>query len=97
MKIRPLHDKVILKRQEVITKSDGGIILSGTAVMKSNRAKVLAVGSGRILENGTIHPMNVKVGDTVIFNAGYNPKTEKIDGEDVLIVSEDEILAIVEE
>ena len=96
MKIRPLHDKVILKRQEVITKSAGGIILSGTAVMKSNRAKVLAVGPGRLLENGSIHPMHVKVGDIVIFSDSYGVKTEKIDGEEVLILSEDDILAIVE-
>lgn len=96
MNIRPLHDKVILKRQEVITKSAGGIILSGTAVMKSNRAKVLAVGPGRLLENGSIHPMHVKVGDIVIFSDSYGVKTEKIDGEEVLILSEGDILAIVE-
>lgn len=96
MKIRPLHDKVILKREEVETKSAGGIVLTGSAAQKSSRAKVLAVGEGRILENGSKHPMHVKVGDIVIFNEGYNAKTEKIDGEEVLILSEDDILAIVE-
>ena len=97
MKIRPLHDKVILKREEVETRSAGGIVLTGSAATKSTRAKVLAVGAGRILDNCSVHPMHVKVGDTVIFNDGYGAKTEKIDGEEVLIVSEDDILAIVEE
>ncbi|MGC8074120.1 co-chaperone GroES, partial [Salmonella enterica] len=59
-------------------------------------AKVLAVGKGRILENGTVQPLDVKVGDTVIFNDGYGVKAEKIDGEEVLIISENDILAIVE-
>ena len=97
MKIRPLHDKVILKREDVETKSAGGIVLTGSAATKSTRAKVLAVGPGRLLENGSVHPMHVKVGDTVIFNDGYGVKTEKIDGEEVLIISEGDILAIVEE
>ena len=96
MNIRPLHDKVILKREEVETKSAGGIVLTGSAAQKSTRGKVLAVGHGRILENGQIHPMHVKVGDIVIFNDGYGVKAEKIDGEEVLIISESDILAIVE-
>ncbi|WP_301098125.1 co-chaperone GroES [Otariodibacter sp.] len=96
MKIRPLHDKVILKREEEETKSAGGIVLTGSAAAKSTRGKVLAVGEGRLLENGNIHPMHVKVGDLVIFNE-YGIKPEKIDGEEVLIVSEENILAIVEE
>ncbi|MDP8098831.1 co-chaperone GroES [Pasteurella atlantica] len=96
MNIRPLHDKVILKREEVETKSAGGIVLTGSAAEKSTRGKVIAVGTGRILENGSVLPMQVKVGDTVIFNDGYNLKSEKIDGEEVLILSEDDLLAIVE-
>lgn len=96
MSIRPLHDKVILKREEVETKSAGGIVLTGSAAEKSTRGTVTAVGTGRILENGNVLPMQVKVGDTVIFNEGYNVKSEKIDGEEVLILSEDDILAIVE-
>ena len=96
MAIRPLHDKVILKREEVETKSAGGIVLTGSAAEKSTRGKVIAVGTGRILENGSVHPMHVKVGDTVIFNEGYGVKTEKLDGEEVLILSENDILAIVE-
>lgn len=96
MKIRPLHDRVILKREEVETKSAGGIVLTGSAATKSTRGKVLAVGKGRVLNDGKIQPMDVKVGDTVIFSDSYGVKTEKIDGEEVLIISEHDILAIVE-
>lgn len=95
MNIRPLHDRVIVKRKEVESKSAGGIVLTGSAAGKSTRGEVLAIGNGRILENGDIKPMDVKVGDTVIFNEGYSVKTEKIDSEEVLIMSESDILAIV--
>ena len=97
MKIRPLHDRVIVKRKEVEAKSAGGIVLTGTAAGKSTRGEILAVGQGRIMENGDVKPLDVKVGDIVIFNDGYGVKTEKIDSEDVLIMSESDILAIVEE
>ena len=96
MKIRPLHDRVIIKRTEVESKSAGGIVLTGSAAQKSTRGEVLAVGTGRILDSGEVKPMAVKVGDQVIFNEGYNVKTEKLDGKDVLILSETDILAIVE-
>ena len=96
MKIRPLHDRVIIKRTEVEAKSAGGIVLTGSAAQKSTRGEVLAVGSGRILDSGEVKPMAVKVGDQVIFNEGYNVKTEELDGQDVLILSETDILAIVE-
>ncbi|AAP96537.1 co-chaperone GroES [[Haemophilus] ducreyi] len=96
MSIRPLHDKVILKREEVETCSAGGIVLTGSATVKSTRGKVIAVGTGRLLENGSIQPLSVKEGDMVIFNEGYGAKVEKIDGEEILILSENDILAIVE-
>ena len=96
MKIRPLHDRVIIKRIEVEAKSAGGIVLTGSAAQKSTRGEVLAVGTGRILDNGEVKPLAVKVGDKVIFNEGYNVKTEKLDGQEVLILSETDILAIVE-
>ena len=96
MKIRSLHDRVIIKRTEVESKSAGGIVLTGSAAQKSTRGEVLAVGTGRILDSGEVKPMAVKVGDQVIFNEGYNVKTEKLDGQDVLILSETDILAIVE-
>lgn len=96
MTIRPLHDRIILKRTEKETKSAGGIVLTGSAAEKSTRGEVIAVGNGRILENGEVRPLDVKVGDTVIFSEGYGLKTEKIEGEEVLILSESDILAIVE-
>ena len=96
MNIRPLHDRVIVERQEVESKSAGGIVLTGSAAEKSTRGTILAVGKGRILENGSVQPLDVKVGDTVIFSEGYGTKTEKIDGKEVLIMSENDIMAIVE-
>lgn len=96
MKIRPLHDKIILKRKKVESSSSGGILLTGSAASKSNRGKVIAVGKGRILENGKIRPLDIKVNDTVIFNEGYNSKIEKINNEEILIISENDILAIIE-
>jgi chaperonin GroES len=83
MSIRPLHDRVI-------------IVLTGSAAEKSTRGEVIAVGNGRILENGEVRALDVKLGDQVIFSEGYGVKTEKIDGEEVLILSESDILAIVE-
>lgn len=96
MAIRPLHDRVIVKRQEQETKSAGGIVLTGSAAEKSTRGEVIAVGNGRILDNGEVRALDVKVGDVVVFNDGYGVKTEKLDGEEVLIMSEGDILAIVE-
>ena len=96
MTIRPLHDRVILKRTEQETKSAGGIVLTGSAAEKSTRGEVLAVGKGRLLDNGEVKPLDVKVGDIVIFSEGYGLKTEKIEGQEVLILSESEILAVVE-
>lgn len=96
MSIRPLHDRVIIKRKEVEAKSAGGIVLTGSAAEKSTRGEVIAVGNGRILESGEVRPLDVKVGDQVIFSEGYGAKTEKLDGEEVLILSETDILAVVE-
>lgn len=70
MAIRPLHDRLIVKRNEQETKSAGGIVLTGSAAEKSTRGEVIAVGNGRILENGEVRALDVKVGDTVIFNDG---------------------------
>lgn len=96
MSIRPLHDRVIIKRKEIESKSAGGIVLTGSAAEKSTRGEVIAVGNGRVLENGEVRALDVKVGDQIIFSEGYGLKTEKIDGEEVLILSESDILAIVE-
>ncbi len=97
MKLVPLYDRVIVKPFEVESKSEGGIVLTGSAAEKSTRGKVIAVGGGRILENGTTAALCVAVGDTVIYNEGYGTKKERIDGEEYLILSESDILAKVSE
>ena len=96
MKLVPLYDRVIVKPFEEEQKSSGGILL-GSAAVKSTRGKVVAVGKGRVLDNGTFAPMSVKVGDTVVYNEGYGCKKVKLDGEDVVIISETDVFAIVEE
>ncbi|HHP0472950.1 molecular chaperone GroES [Vibrio owensii 47666-1] len=96
MKIRPLNDKLLVERQEVDNKSEGGIVLTSQSLKKSNRGKVVAVGLGKRLENGDRAAMEVNVGDQIIFNDGYGVKTEKIDGTEFLILSEADVLAIVE-
>lgn len=97
MKIRPLHDRVIIRRQEAESKSAGGIVLTGSAAGKSTRGIVTAVGNGRVLDSGELKPLDVKIGDTVIFNEGYGAKVEKIDNEEFLILTESDILAVVED
>lgn len=94
MNIRPLHDRVIVKRLEEETKSAGGIVLTGSAAEKSSRGEVVAAGNGRVLENGEVRVLEVKAGDTVLFGS-YVEKTEKIDGQEYLIMREDNILGIV--
>ncbi|KAF7768889.1 co-chaperone GroES [Pseudoalteromonas citrea] len=94
MNIRPLHDRVIIKRLEEETKSAGGIVLTGSAAEKSTRGEVVAVGNGRVLDNGEVRALEVKTGDTVLFGS-YVEKTEKIEGQEYLIMREDNILGIV--
>lgn len=94
MNIRPLHDRVIVKRLEEETKSAGGIVLTGSAAEKSSRGEVIAAGNGRVLEGGEVRALEVKAGDTVLFGS-YVEKTEKIDGQEYLIMREDNILGIV--
>ena len=95
MKIRPLHDRVLVRREEEETKSAGGIVLPGSAAEKPSRGEVIAVGNGNINENGDVRPLDVKTGDTVIFGQ-YAGSTVKVEGEELLIMSEAEILAVVE-
>ena len=94
MNIRPLQDRVIVKRLEEETKSAGGIVLTGSAAEKSTRGEVVAVGNGRVLDNGDVRALEVKAGDTVLFGS-YVEKTEKIEGQEYLIMREDNILGIV--
>ena len=94
MKIRPLHDRVIVKRLEEEDKTKGGIIIPDTAKEKPIEGKVVAVGGGKILENGNKQPLEVKKGDRVLFGK-YAGNDIQIEGEEHLIMREDDIIAIV--
>jgi chaperonin GroES len=95
MNIRPLHDRVVVRRKEEETKSAGGIVLPGSATEKPSQGEVLAVGTGKVTENGEVRPLDVKAGDKVLFGQ-YSGSTVKIDGEELLIMSENEIFGILE-
>lgn len=95
MKIRPLHDRVLVRREEEETKTAGGIVLPGSAAEKPSRGEVLAVGNGKINDNGDVRALDVKAGDKVLFGQ-YAGSTVKVDGEELLIMSEGEILAVLE-
>ena len=94
MKVRPLHDRLLVRRIEEKETARGGIIIPDTAKEKPMKGKVLAVGNGRVLENGKKVALDVKVGDKILFGK-YSGTEIKIDGEEVLIVREDEVLAIM--
>jgi chaperonin GroES len=95
MKVRPLHDRVIVKRIEEEEKTKGGIIIPDTAKEKPVEGKVMAAGKGKILESGKKQPLEVKEGDRILFGK-YAGTEVKIDGEEHLIMREDDIIAIVE-
>ena len=94
-KVRPLHDRVIVRRLDEVEKSAGGIIIPDSAKEKPVQGKVLAVGNGKILENGDVRALDVKVGDTVIFSK-YAGTEIKLDSEEVLMMREDDILGVIE-
>jgi chaperonin GroES len=95
MKLRPLHDRVIVKRLEEEEKTAGGIIIPDTAKEKPQQGKVIAVGKGRTLDNGEVTPLMVKEGDRVLFSK-YSGTEVKVGGEELLIMREDDILGIME-
>jgi chaperonin GroES len=95
MKLRPLHDRVVVKRLEEEEKTSGGIIIPDTAKEKPQQGKVIAVGKGRILEDGKVIPLVVKEGDRILFSK-YAGTDIKVDGDEHLIMREDDILAIFE-
>jgi chaperonin GroES len=95
MKIRPLHDRVIVKRLESETKSAGGIVIPDSAAEKPVQGKVVAVGKGKILEDGNVRPLDVKVGDKILFGK-YRGTEVKVDGEDLLVMREEDVMAIIE-
>ena len=94
VKVRPLYDRLLVRRIEEKETVRGGIIIPDTAKEKPQRGKVLAVGNGKILENGTKLAIDVKVGDKILFGK-YTGNDIKIDGEEVLILREDEVLAVL--
>ena len=95
MKVVPLNDKIVVKRLEAEEKTAGGILLPDTAKEKPKQGKVLSVGDGKLLENGTRAPFQVQEGDRVLFSS-YAGNEVTVDGEEYLIMSEDDILAVVE-
>ena len=94
MAFRPLHDRVLIKRIEAEEKTAGGIILVDSAQEKPSQGEVLAAGSGAVAEDGTVRPLDVKIGDTVVFGK-WSGTEIKIDGEDVLIMKESDIMGIM--
>ncbi|MCJ7640319.1 MAG: co-chaperone GroES [Desulfobacterales bacterium] len=95
MKIRPLQDRVIVKRLEEEEKTKGGIIIPDTAKEKPQEGKVIAVGKGKVTDEGKLIPMDVKAGDRILFGK-YSGSEVKIEGEEHLIMREDDILGVIE-
>lgn len=94
MKIRPLHDRIVVKRVEEETKTAGGIVLPGSAAEKPSEGEVLAVGSGKPLDNGQVRALEVKVGDKVLFGK-YSGTEVKVDGEQLIVMREEDIMGIL--
>jgi chaperonin GroES len=94
MKIRPLHDRVIVKRLEEERKSAGGIVIPDNAAEKPDQGEVLAVGHGKILEDGKVRALDVKVGDRVLFGK-YSGQAVKVEGEELLVMREEDIMGVI--
>jgi len=95
MNIRPLHDRVIVKRMEEERTTAGGIVIPDTAAEKPIRGEILAIGKGKILESGDIRPLDVKVGDKVLFGK-YSGTEVKVNGQDLLVMREEDIMGVLE-
>jgi chaperonin GroES len=95
MKIRPLHDRVIVKRLESETKSAGGIVIPDSAAEKPVQGKIVAVGKGKILEDGTVRPLDVKIGDKILFGK-YSGTEVKVDGDELVVMREEDVMAVIE-
>ncbi len=95
MNIRPLHDRVIIRRKEEEHTSPGGIVIPDTAAEKPIRGEVIAVGNGKLLENGDVRPLDVQVGDEVLFGK-YSGTEVKVNGEELVVMREDDIMAVIE-
>jgi len=95
MKIRPLHDRVIIRRMEEERTSPGGIVIPDSATEKPIKGEVIAVGNGKLLENGDLRALDLKAGDTVLFGK-YSGTEVKVDGEELLVMKEDDVMAVIE-
>src|ERR1700732_4822524 len=95
MKIRPLHDRVIVKRLEEERTSPGGFVMPDTAAEKPVQGKIVAVGKGKILENGAVRPCDVKVGDRILFGK-YSGTEVKLEGEELVVMREEDLMAVIE-
>ena len=95
MKIRPLHDRVTVKRLESESVSAGGIVIPDSAAEKPVQGKVVAVGKGKILEDGNVRPLDVKVGDKILFGK-YSGTEVKVDGDELVVMREEDVMAVIE-
>ncbi len=96
MIIRPLHDRVVIKRVEEERTTPGGIVIPDSAAEKPDRGEVIAVGNGKILDNGEVRALDIKVGDKVLFGK-YSGTSVKVDGEELLVMREDDVIAVIED
>ncbi len=94
MKLRPLHDRLVVKRLDNERKTASGIVIPDNAAEKPDQGEVLAVGNGKILEDGKVRPLDVKVGDKVLFGK-YSGQTVKVDGDELLVLREDDVMAVI--
>ena len=94
MKIRPLHDRVIVKRIEEERKTAGGIVIPDSATEKPDQGEVLAIGTGKVMDDGKVRPLAVKVGDRVLFGK-YSGSSVKMDGDELLVMREEDIMGVV--
>ena len=95
MKLRPLHDRVIVKRLEEERTSPGGIVIPDTAAEKPIRGEVMAVGNGKVMDDGSVRPLDVKVGDKVLYGK-YAGTEVKVEGQELLVMREEDIMAVIE-
>jgi len=94
MNLRPLHDRVIVKRLDQETKTASGLIIPDAAAEKPDQGEILAIGNGKVQDDGKVRPLEVKVGDRVLFGK-YSGQTVKVDGEELLVMREEDIMAVV--
>jgi chaperonin GroES len=95
MKIRPLHDRIVVKRLEEERKTASGIVIPDTAAEKPDQGEVLAVGKGKVGDDGKVHPLDLKVGDRILFGK-YSGQTVKVQGDELLVMREEDVMGVIE-